>query len=71
MIPKVAAKKTSFIEHVTNVQLQCKERKPESVEYYQVLALFSKHYNKWFVASETKIKWDTNAKPKKYCILSE
>eukprot|EP00957_Ditylum_brightwellii_P117598 8969032-Ditylum_brightwellii.AAC.1 len=29
----------------------------------------SKHYNKWFVVNETKIKWGRSAKPKKHHIL--
>ena len=46
-----------YIRRDTLVTLNCQRGGTISVEYYRVLALFSKHYNKWFV------HWDSN------CIL--
>ena len=43
-------------------KFHCKRGKCESVENYRVLALFSKFYNKWFVASVENFPWDCDVK---------
>eukprot|EP00956_Cyclotella_meneghiniana_P011701 scaffold16470_cov61-Cyclotella_meneghiniana.AAC.12 len=64
----VAAEKT-MIKRDTLVKFRASRGKNESVEYYRVLAIFSKHYNKWF------IHWDSDQveyihNSKKYKILA-
>ena len=64
----VAAEKT-MIKRDTLVKFRATRGKNESVEYYRVLAIFSKHYNKWF------IHWDSDQveyihNSKKYKILA-
>ena len=44
------------------IKLNCKRGKSESVEHYRVLALFSKFYNKWFVASVENFPWKFDVK---------
>ena len=52
-----------FIQRDSLIQVNCKRGNVVSVENYQVLALFSKYYNKWFVAPVDKFPWtnDPNA----------
>ena len=45
------------IERDSLITLKCKRGKSESVESYRVLAFFTKHYNKWFIAMENKFPW--------------
>lgn len=64
----VAAEKT-MIKRDTLVKFRATRGRDESVEYYRVLAIFSKHYNKWF------IHWDSDQveyvhNSKKYKILA-
>ena len=40
--------------------MKCKRGNAESVENYRVLGLFSKYYNKWFVAPEDNFPWTNN-----------
>ena len=42
------------------IQMKCKRGNAESVENYRVLGLFSKYYNKWFVAPEDSSPWTNN-----------
>ena len=58
-----------MIKRDTLVKFRATRWKNESVEYYRVLAIFSKHYNKWF------INWDSDQveyihNSKKYKILA-
>eukprot|EP00957_Ditylum_brightwellii_P066403 5041437-Ditylum_brightwellii.AAC.1 len=46
-----------YIECDSLVNLKCRQGRKESIEYYHVLALFKKFYNKWYVAEESKLKW--------------
>ena len=50
--------------------MKCKEGRSESIERYRVLALFTKFYNKWFVAEEDKVEWSPLCKAKKVRILA-
>ena len=38
-------------------KLKCKRGRAKTVEYYRVLAIFMKYYNKWYPAVEDKILW--------------
>jgi len=38
-----------YIGRDTLVKMKCKRGKTVSSEYYRVLGIYSKHYNKWFV----------------------
>jgi hypothetical protein len=51
-----------FIRRNSLIQLNCMRGKSESVEHYRVLALFSKFYNKWFVASVENFPWKFDVK---------
>ena len=62
--------KDVHIERDSLVQINCKQGKTESLECYQVLAIFTKHYNKWYLAEEDKVKWSTSLKSKKVWILA-
>jgi len=44
----------TYIERNSIVTMKCKQGRTESVESYRVLAIFSKHYNKWY------IEWDSD-----------
>ena len=43
-----------YIERNRVIKMKCKRGKAESTESYRVLAIFSKHYNKWYV------HWDSD-----------
>ncbi len=46
--------------------------KAVSVEYYRVLGLYKKHYNKWYMEVADEVLWDHN-KPKAmkaWCIMA-
>jgi hypothetical protein len=32
--------------------------KTTAIEYYQILAFFSKHYNKWFITPKQRYVWN-------------
>jgi hypothetical protein len=50
-----------YIQRNSLIRLNCKhENKTSTVEYYRVLAFFSKHHNKWFPDTKDKFIWDTN-----------
>ena len=38
-----------YIERSTLITLKCKHVQTTSTDYYRVLALFNKYYNKWLV----------------------
>eukprot|EP00957_Ditylum_brightwellii_P098006 7464582-Ditylum_brightwellii.AAC.1 len=59
-----------YIECDSLVKLKCKQGKKESIEYYHVLALFTKYYNKWYIAEESKLKWGKLQKENKACTLA-
>ena len=44
--------------------VRCKRGSAETVECYQVLALFTKYYNNWFVSIEDTFAWVNNASKK-------
>eukprot|EP00957_Ditylum_brightwellii_P138429 10551205-Ditylum_brightwellii.AAC.1 len=41
-----------YIQCDSLIQVKCKCGRFETVEFYRVLALFTKYYNKWFVSEE-------------------
>ena len=43
-----------YIERDGLIKMRCQRGKSVSIEFYRVLAIFSKHYNKWF------IDWDSD-----------
>ena len=45
------------IQQDSLMQVECKRGRAVSVENYQVLALFGKYYNKWFVSLEDSFTW--------------
>ena len=47
------------------------KNKVQSVEILCVLAIFNKHYNKWFCIREQKIEWRPNYAKGKYCVLEK
>jgi hypothetical protein len=64
----VAAEKT-MIKRDTLVKFRATRGKNESIEYYRVLAIFSKHYNKWFIHWDSdRVEYIHNSK--KYKILA-
>ena len=46
-----------YIERTQIIRMKCKQGKSKSIASYRVLAIFSKHHNKWYV------HWDSD------CIL--
>ena len=58
-----------YIERYSIITMKCKQGSTESIEYYGVLGIFSKYYNKWFVHIDSdKIMW--NKYCKKYKVLA-
>eukprot|EP00957_Ditylum_brightwellii_P082176 6248582-Ditylum_brightwellii.AAC.1 len=53
-----------YIQHDSLIQVKCKCGSVKTVEFYHVLALFTKYYNKCFVSEEEIIPWVNDA-PKK------
>jgi hypothetical protein len=51
-----------YLERNSLISLKCKRGRFESIEMYRVLGLFTKYYNKWFIATEEKIVWDKRSK---------
>ena len=43
-----------YIEWNTLITLNCKQGQTASTEYWRVLAIFTKHYNKWLVEFNRK-----------------
>jgi len=52
----------SFIRRDSLISMKCKYGKHKSVEYYWVLAIFIKYYNKWFVSSDDIVAWDRSSR---------
>ena len=47
-----------YIQRDSLIELPCTRGKAQaSIEKYRVLAIFTKYYNKWFVAIEDKFPW--------------
>jgi hypothetical protein len=52
------------------VQVKCNRGKSVSVEYYRVLSLFDKYYNKWWVPIDCKFPWTNDPLAvKNACVL--
>ena len=51
-----------FIWRNILIQVRCKSGLSETVKCYQVLAFFTKYYNRWFVSIEDEFSWVNNAK---------
>eukprot|EP00957_Ditylum_brightwellii_P023603 1781534-Ditylum_brightwellii.AAC.1 len=53
-----------YIQPDSLIQVKCKHRSFATVEFYHVLAFFTKYYNKWFVSEEETFPWvnDTSKK---------
>ena len=53
-----------WIERDSLITMKCKRGKGnETIEYYRVLAVFTKYYNKWFVATdESRFIWNKDSK---------
>jgi hypothetical protein len=59
----------SYIKRDSLIRLKAKRGNSESIEYYRVLAIFSKSYNKWYLHwDEDKVLYESNSK--KYKILA-
>ena len=62
-----------YSERDSLIQMSYKHDIHESVEYYQVLSLFIKYYNKWYIDDEDKFNWincikqDKNSHISLYC----
>lgn len=59
----------AYIRRDSLITFKCIRGKSESIEYYRVLGIFSKHYNKWF------LHWDSDSvlykkDSKKYKIMA-
>ncbi len=51
------------IQRDSLIQMNIKRAdKNTAIEYYQVLAFFSKQYNKWFIAPKQKYVWNNATK---------
>jgi hypothetical protein len=51
------------IQRDSLIQMNLKRAdKTTAIEYYQVLAFFSKHYNKWFIAPKQRYVWNNATK---------
>ncbi len=51
-----------FIEQDSLISLTCKQGKSSSIEYYRVLAHFTKHYKKWYPSYDPqRFMWKKNA----------
>ena len=52
------AKVVTYVERDSLIELMCKQGKgrnqSETLQLYRVLALFDKHYNKWYIIEENK-----------------
>lgn len=58
-----------FIQRDSLITVKAKRGKTESIEYYRVLGIFSKHYNKWYLHwDEDKVAFVRNSK--QYKILA-
>lgn len=58
-----------FIQRDSLITVKAKRGKTESIEYYRVLGIFSKHYNKWYLHwDDDKVTYDNNSK--QYKILA-
>ena len=62
-----------FIRRHTIVSFECiygmGKHKVNTLEYFRVLSMFSKQYNKWFCTKEDKIEWYPKNRKEKYCVL--
>ena len=52
-----SADNNTYIRRDSLIKLNCKRGKVETVEYYRVLAIFKKFYNKWYPSPEDKLIW--------------
>jgi hypothetical protein len=55
-------------------QLMCKQgigrNQSKTLQLYRVLALFDKHYNKWYIIEENKKEWYPSFPKGKYLVLA-
>ena len=68
------AKVVTYVERDSLIELMCKQGKgrnqSETLQLYRVLALFDKHYNKWYVIEENKKEWYPSFPKGKYLVLA-
>jgi hypothetical protein len=68
------AKVVTYVERDSLIELMCKQGKgrnqSETLQLYRVLALFHKHYNKWYIIEENKKEWYPSFPKGKYLVLA-
>ena len=66
---------SQFLQQNIHVKVKISEEVNRALmsetEDYQVLGMYTKTYNKWFVSKETKVAWTVGMAKNKFCVYMQ